>query len=73
MNDELRFPDVVSRNAKDLLRKLLDRDPSRRLGSKGAQEIKDHPFFDEIDWKKLMARKITPPFRPDVVSEDIKF
>jgi hypothetical protein len=47
---------------------LLNRDPSRRLGVNGAQDIKNHPFFARhIDWKKLMAKKIQPPFKPAVV------
>jgi hypothetical protein len=48
---------------------LLNRDPARRLGVNGAQEIKDHPFFAKhIDWKRLLAKKIQPPFKPAVVS-----
>ena len=31
--------------AHDLISKLLTRDPKKRLGAKGAQEVKDHPFF----------------------------
>jgi serum/glucocorticoid-regulated kinase 2 len=39
------------------------------LGVKGAQEIKDHPFFSRhIDFKKLWQKKIQPPFKPAVVS-----
>jgi serum/glucocorticoid-regulated kinase 2 len=38
------------------------------LGNTGAQEIKNHPFFATIDWKKLMAKRIQPPFKPSVVS-----
>jgi serum/glucocorticoid-regulated kinase 2 len=46
----------------------LDRDPNRRLGVNGALDIKNHPFFARhIDWKKLMAKKIQPPFKPAVV------
>lgn len=36
---------------KDLLSKLLDKNPLKRLGSRhGASEIKDHPYFREVDW-----------------------
>jgi serum/glucocorticoid-regulated kinase 2 len=47
---------------------LLERDGSKRLGAGGPQEIKAHKFFELVDWKKLMARQYTPPFRPNVSS-----
>lgn len=69
LQDPLRFPDEVGSDARSLLTKLLNRDPAQRLGVNGAQEIKDHPFFAKhIDWKRLLAKKIQPPFKPAVVS-----
>ena len=47
---------------------MLDRDANSRLGARGAEEIKSHPFFSDINWQKLMARKYNPPFRPNVAS-----
>ncbi len=47
----------------DLISQLLIRDPAKRLGSKaGAEEIKNHPFFENIKWALL--RHTTPPFVP---------
>lgn len=65
----LNFPgyDVVPPAARDLLTKLLDRDPAKRLGVNGSTEIKSHPFFHGIDWKKLLQRKYEPTFKPHVV------
>lgn len=40
--------DIVPPAAEDLLKQLLCRDPSRRLGANGATEIKAHPFFDGV-------------------------
>ncbi|KAL7420025.1 Serine/threonine-protein kinase [Cryptotrichosporon argae] len=69
LSDPLRFPDEVGSEARSLLTRLLDRDPARRLGVNGAQEIRDHPFFAKhIDFKKLLAKKIQPPFKPAVAS-----
>lgn len=50
----LKFPDdiVVSGKAKDLIKKLLC-DVDRRLGARGADEIKQHPWFESIRWDKL--------------------
>lgn len=40
-----------SEEAVDLLARLLNKNPEQRLGSKyGAEEIKQHPFFADIDW-----------------------
>ena len=69
LSDPLRFPDEVSVEARSLLTALLDRDPSRRLGVRGAQDIKSHPFFSRhIDFKKLWQKATPPPFKPAVVS-----
>ncbi|CAO3648738.1 unnamed protein product [Cunninghamella echinulata] len=64
LQDELRFPDNVSSEAQDLLTGLLTRDPSERLGHNGPEVIKNHPFFASIDWRKLMQKKVQPPFKP---------
>ncbi|KAJ9098347.1 Serine/threonine protein kinase, AGC [Naganishia cerealis] len=67
--DPLRFPDDMGSEARSVLTLLLNRDPARRLGVNGAQDIKNHPFFARhIDWKKLVAKKIQPPFKPAVAS-----
>ncbi|KAJ9049278.1 Serine/threonine-protein kinase [Entomophthora muscae] len=68
LEDNLTFPDDMSVRARSLLRGLLNRDPSQRLGNRGAAEIKAHPFFAEIDWGKLLARRYQPPFKPKVAS-----
>ena len=34
-------------------------------GGRGAAEVKEHDFFAPIDWDKLMAMELTPPFEPD--------
>lgn len=65
----LRVPDPpngisLSQAAKDLLSKLLCRDPLQRLGANGSEEIKSHPFFDETDWPKLLKKDYIPGFRP---------
>lgn len=48
-----------SKHSKDLLEKLLERKPSKRLGANGIGEIKNHRFFKNVNWKKLK-----PPFIP---------
>ncbi|ETM03470.1 AGC protein kinase [Phytophthora nicotianae] len=60
----LHFPPYVSRRAEALIRQLLNRNPAERLGSKGAHQVKNHLFFESIDWAKLAKKQATPPFRP---------
>jgi len=63
---DLRFPETVSKDAKDLLKKLLERNPEKRLGygPNGADDVKNHKFFKCIDWKQLERKEIKPPFKP---------
>lgn len=69
LQEPLRFPEEVGKEARSLLTLLLNRDPKQRLGVNGAQDIKNHPFFSRhIDWNKLIAKKYTPPFKPAVSS-----
>jgi serum/glucocorticoid-regulated kinase 2 len=73
LSEPLHFPgpEVVPPAAKDLLTKLLNRNPDERLGAGGSAEIKAHPFFHAIDWRKLLQRKYEPTFKPNVVSNQM--
>lgn len=68
---KLKWPkvidDTLSGPAKQLIMQFLDYDPSKRLGSKGLAEIKQHPFFSNLDWENI--RNMTPPFVPNVQNE----
>ncbi|KAF9919124.1 AGC protein kinase Gad8 [Lobosporangium transversale] len=68
LQDELRFPDEVSSDARSLLMALLTRDPNQRLGNSGSLAIKQHVFFKPISFPLLMAKKLQPPFKPSVSS-----
>ena len=68
LQEPLRFPDGFDRDAKDLLIGLLSRDPTRRLGRNGADEIKNHPFFSQLSWKRLWMKGYIPPYKPRVSS-----
>ncbi|KAL7228575.1 hypothetical protein ACSBR2_007313 [Camellia fascicularis] len=58
---DIRFPNYFSEQARDLIDRLLDIDPSRRPGAgrDGYAALKSHPFFRGIDWKNLRVQ--TPP------------
>ncbi|XP_073020009.1 3-phosphoinositide-dependent protein kinase 2-like isoform X1 [Primulina eburnea] len=52
---DIRFPNYISAEARDLIDQLLDVDPSKRPGAgpNGYASLKKHPFFKGIDWKNL--------------------
>jgi serum/glucocorticoid-regulated kinase 2 len=60
----LEMSRLLPASARDLLAKLLNRNPEERLGVNGPSEIKSHPFFDEIDWTKVSRREYEPIFSP---------
>ena len=73
----VQFPKRVSlsNDAKDVIKKLLVKNPSKRLGSqKGIEEIKKHPFFASIDFDLIVQKKIPAPFIPDLINDqDIQY
>lgn len=66
-SEPLHFPgpDTIPPSAKDILTKLLNRNPEQRLGVDGASAIKTHPFFHDINWRKLLQREYEPTFKPN--------
>uniref|UniRef100_A0A672G927 Serine/threonine-protein kinase sgk-1 n=1 Tax=Salarias fasciatus TaxID=181472 RepID=A0A672G927_SALFA len=61
----LQLRSGVSEAACSLLKRLLERDVSRRLGA-SRDVLQEHPFFASINWDDLVARKLSPPFIPQV-------
>ncbi|KAG6481288.1 serine/threonine-protein kinase RHS3-like [Zingiber officinale] len=69
VSQPLRFPEtpLASLVARDLIQGLLVKDPQRRIAyHRGATEIKQHPFFEGINW--ALVRSIAPPHVPDPVN-----
>ncbi|KAL3627174.1 Serine/threonine-protein kinase AGC1-7 [Castilleja foliolosa] len=64
----LKFPETpqVSFSARDLIKGLLVKEPQKRIAYKrGATEIKQHPFFEGVNW--ALVRSAAPPYIPEVV------
>lgn len=57
--------------AKDIIQRLLIKDPKKRLGSgpSGAQNVKSHPFYQKLNWEDLAAKKVPAPFQPVIRDE----
>lgn len=64
------FPDniaeIVSPEAVSFIKDCLERDPAKRLGTRGLSELQAHPWFNGMDWTAIANKEITPPFQPDV-------
>ncbi|KAJ3792755.1 kinase-like domain-containing protein [Lentinula aff. detonsa] len=69
LTDPLVFPPDIPSEARSVMTCLLQRDPAKRLGANGGEEIKRHPFFAKyIDWERLIKKGYPPPFKPSVES-----
>ena len=62
LKGEIEWPEVgysegmITPEAKNLIELLLVADPQKRLGEKGAQDIKTHPFFRQVNWKVVKSQ-----------------
>mmetsp|Transcript_22204 Transcript_22204/g.48489 ORF Transcript_22204/g.48489 Transcript_22204/m.48489 type:complete len:182 (-) Transcript_22204:1240-1785(-) len=68
LSGKAKYPKYLSPDAMSLLKGLLARDPSKRLGAgpSGSDAVKRHPFFRSINWVKLERREIESKFKPAV-------
>ncbi|ESP05042.1 hypothetical protein LOTGIDRAFT_109468 [Lottia gigantea] len=74
VNDEVRYPRFLSTEAIAIMRRLLRRNPERRLGSseRDAEDVKKQAFFRNLKWDDLLMKKVKPPFVPTVKNpEDV--
>nr|KAF6438925.1 ribosomal protein S6 kinase B2 [Molossus molossus] len=69
---KLALPPYLTPDARDLVKKFLKRNPSQRIGGGpgDAADVQRHPFFRHINWDDLLARRVDPPFRPCLQSEE---
>ena len=71
---KVAMPYFMSVDAKDLLTRLLRKEPKKRLGAnmpKDLQIIKGHRFFRKIDWVKLNRRELDPPIKPLITDPEL--
>lgn len=74
LRQKLTLPFFLSPDARDLLTRLLRKDPKKRLGAcmpKDMEAIKNHRFFRKIDWKKLELRELEPPIKPLITDPEL--
>ena len=68
-NEPAYFPRFLSKEAKQMLLLLLEKNPSKRLGvSDSIQgDIRSQAFYNSIDFYKLERKQIAPPYKPKLV------
>ncbi|XP_076794446.1 G protein-coupled receptor kinase 4 isoform X3 [Arvicanthis niloticus] len=66
-NETVEYSERFSEDAKSICSMLFIKDPSKRLGcqSDGASAVKRHPIFKNINFSRLEANMLDPPFIPD--------
>lgn len=69
---KIKFPrGAIGDDGKQFVKGLLNRNPRHRLGAqRDAQDLKEHPFFKDIDFDALAKKQLTPPFKPLVESDE---
>eukprot|EP00879_Flechtneria_rotunda_P001141 GHRR01001285.1.p1 GENE.GHRR01001285.1~~GHRR01001285.1.p1 ORF type:complete len:510 (+),score=163.14 GHRR01001285.1:1034-2563(+) len=62
----VKYPPYMSPAAKDLIMRLLERKPAKRIGMLQGRvaDIKIHKWFEGFDWQALAARRMEPPRHP---------
>ncbi|GAA5805728.1 camp-dependent protein kinase 3 [Helicostylum pulchrum] len=60
---DIVWPKEITQDAKDLIQNLLKTQPAERFE---AEQVKAHAWFQSIDFERLLAREVTPPFVPDI-------
>ena len=71
LSGRIEFPRHFDFHAKDIVRKLLAADRTKRLGNlkNGAEDIKKHKWFKGFDWNALINLAMTPPIVPELRGE----
>ena len=66
ITNRLKFPKIIDKDVKSLIKKLLNPDPKKRFGClrRGVKDIIDHRLFNDFNWKNIEDSVIDAPFIP---------
>uniref|UniRef100_A0A182PZZ2 Ribosomal protein S6 kinase n=1 Tax=Anopheles farauti TaxID=69004 RepID=A0A182PZZ2_9DIPT len=72
LKDKLNIPGYLTPDSRDLIRRLMKRQVQQRLGSgpTDGQAVRAHPFFKNVNWDDVVKRRLDPPIKPVLASED---
>lgn len=48
----------------------MQRNPNKRLGCNGFDELKEHPWLADVDWRLIKQKCFKPPFVPVTIEEN---
>lgn len=70
LSGKIHFPSFLHPDVIDLLSRLITADLSSRLGNllNGPADIRNHPWFSEVVWEKLLAKDIETPYEPPITA-----
>ncbi|CRG88955.1 protein kinase A [Talaromyces islandicus] len=68
LRGKIKFPPYMHPDAVDLLSQLITPDLTKRLGNLhgGPEDVKNHPWFAEVTWDRLLRKDIDAPYVPPV-------
>ncbi|CAD8117035.1 unnamed protein product [Paramecium sonneborni] len=67
------IPNDWSIEGADFINKLIQRKPINRLGFKGPDEVKNHPWLKNFPWSKLLNKEIQSPYIPKEIDDNIEY
>lgn len=67
----VRFPRHIKTSCelKDFVEQLTKKDPNERLGANGANEVREHPWFADINWGDIKRKTVEAPYMPSLVDQ----
>ncbi|CAK82993.1 unnamed protein product (macronuclear) [Paramecium tetraurelia] len=71
LKGKVKFPRNFDNEAKSLVKHLLEQDVTKRFGNlkNGVDDIKQHKWYETLNWKDLFAKKIKPQYIPVIQSD----
>ncbi|CAK4696840.1 hypothetical protein LEN26_011413 [Aphanomyces euteiches] len=68
LTGRVEYPKYIDSKAKDLIKKLLTHDRTKRLGClrNGAEDVKKHKYFSNVDWNVVISKGDAPPYLPPI-------
>ena len=71
-SEKVKVPNYFLPDAVGLIKGLLAKDPTMRIGHglTGTANVKGHKYFKGVDWAKIEAKAVSPPFKPSVNGRD---
>jgi len=68
MEDDVEIPLYIPQAVASLMKLMLNRDPNERVQS--IEEVKQHEWFDDVDWESYLKRQVEPEWRLNLVDSN---